>query len=117
MKIQVWESILPPGEVLYKRYWEEMGNARSLVKLYKWCISEGYVHADGKPVTKMAIWMRMWRWALKPENNKRAQEIFNRASRDVGKFYTDDDWKEYMDSRARCRGLLSVHQVEEHFKR
>ena len=93
-----------------------MGDARSLVKLYKWCISEGYVHKNGKPVTRMAIWLRMWRWAVKPENQKKAQEIFNTACRDSGEFYTDADWKEYIDARARCRSVLTRHQFNEYFK-
>ena len=116
MKIKVWKNIIPDGETLFRKYWEEMGDARSLVKMRKWCIAEGYVHKNGTPATKMAIWFKMWRWALKPENQKKAQEIFNKASRDVGEFYTDTEWKEYLDSRARCSGVLTPHQHHEYFK-
>ena len=40
MKIKVWKNIIPDGELLFRKYWEEMGDARSLVKMRKWCIAE-----------------------------------------------------------------------------
>ena len=112
-KINLSSEILPSGEFLYKKYWLEMGTARSLGKLQKWCIENGYVHkTTGKKPTIGAIWLKMWRWALRTKNLKEAEEVFNKASRDSGQFFTHEEWLEFLTSKAKCGSMLTINQYD-----
>jgi len=112
-KINLHAEVLPSGEFLYKKYWLEMGTARSIPKLAEWCRKNGYVHkTTGKAVTNGGIWLKMWRWALRPENLEEARKIFNQASRDSGMFFTKGEWDEYIHTRAKCGSMLTPNQYE-----
>lgn len=95
-----WEY-MPDGGILFKKYYEEMGEARSQQRLREWCARNGFINPKtGDMPSQMAVWNRMWRWALMSENQKAAYDIFNKAMRDEGKFYSWEDWKEFLDDRA-----------------
>lgn len=99
---------MPSGEVLYKLYWEEMGLARSYVKVRKWCASNGYRNPKtGKAPAPMAPFWRMWRWALEKKNFETAYEIYNKAQIDEGNFVTRQQFKEFLDDKA-----LTVFRVQ-----
>jgi|GEM_PF-1552179 len=89
------------GEELFKKYFEEMGTARSINKLVKWCISSGKINPQtGKPPTRMGVWKAMWRWALLPENSSKAFEIFRKSLSSDGEFVGIEKWNEYIHSKA-----------------
>lgn len=67
---------LPDGEVLFKHYWQMMGDGRSYNKLAKWCASDGCISPQtGNIPHRMAVWLRLWRWAL--ANPRQAFELSN----------------------------------------
>ena len=89
------------GEKLFRYYWEEMGNGRSCVKLAKWAGKQGLKNPNtGKPPSPMAVWFAMWRWALIPENQKVAYDIYNKAQLDLGGFVSPEQWKEFIKDKA-----------------
>ncbi len=89
------------GEELFRKYFEEMGTARSISRLVKWCISRGIKNPlTGKPPTRMGVWKSMWRWALLPENKEKAFDIFKKSLSAEGEFVVVEKWNEYIDSKA-----------------
>lgn len=99
------------GEEVYKLYWIEMGTARSNAKVAKHLQSKGiYNQGQGKRVTDMAIWNSMWRWAI--ENSDEAYHIFNKAQADEGKFFTKQDWEEFLEEKMMTIMKRSTKKVE-----
>lgn len=101
------KSYLPDGETLFKVYWTQMGEARSINTLRRWCKSNGYINPEtGKMPTQMAVWFRMYRWMA--NNKETAFEIFmsspknedNHFSYEVGK-YTRQNFEEWFRSQAK----------------
>jgi hypothetical protein len=89
---------LPNGEILFKYYWQTMGDGRSYEKLAKWCGTEGYISPQTKvPPKRMAVWLCMWRWAL--HNPEKAFEIK----------YNDEslDWKNHSKDIKRSPSYLA----------
>ena len=71
------------GEQLYRVYWVEMGEARSIKRLASWCAANGLKNKrTGKPPTRMGAWKAMWRWAA--NNPEQAFEIINTGLKDTG---------------------------------
>jgi hypothetical protein len=76
------KTYLPTGDILFKVYWLEMGKGRSINKMCGWCKLHGYENPDtGKPPTWMAVWFRMYRWMIRPENQEEAFQIFSEAEK------------------------------------
>lgn len=101
------------GEVLFRKYFEEMGTARSFAKLVNFCVTQSQRNPKtGKPPTRMGVWKAMWSWALRPENINTAREIFNKAMRDEGEHYTDDEWKEFIFTKAKGGAELGKSRYE-----
>lgn len=89
------------GEKLFRKYFEEMGPARSITKLTEWCKSQGCKNPlTGKPPTRMGVWKSMWRWALLPENERTAFEIFKKSLASEGELVVLEKWNEYIHSKA-----------------
>jgi hypothetical protein len=90
------------GELLFRKY-HALGRAKSVTKLQKWCKENVLVNQDtGKAPTHMALWFAMWRWALRPENQGTAREIYNQYLFDCLKPELDDlGWRELMLKRAK----------------
>ena len=66
------------GEKLFIVYWQEMGEARSTIRLQAWCLSHSIVNPKSQNVpTRMGLWKAMWRWAT--ENKDKAYKIWVKA--------------------------------------
>lgn len=86
------------GEQLFKVYWQEMGSARSTVRLQRWCLSHSIVNPKTQNVpTRMGLWKAMWRWAS--ENREQAKEIWkisvldSYAEQANKNYFIEMDWK------------------------
>lgn len=87
------------GKELYKIYIVDLGVDRSVREVSKILISQGVMNTKtGQPFTEMAIWLSLWRWAV--NNSDLAYQMFNEAMRDEGKFYTQDEWDEFIQPKA-----------------
>lgn len=59
-----------------------MGVARSVGMVCKWCKAHGYVNPKtGRKPKDMAVWFRMYRWMIRPENQEVAYKIFKDAEK------------------------------------
>lgn len=86
------------GEELFKKYYVEMGTARSVGKILKQLKKDGVVHpATGRCVTSKAVQDSMWSWAIR--NEEEAYKIVNEAAYNEGDFWT----REYFE------GVLQKH--------
>jgi hypothetical protein len=86
------------GKRLFEVYWVEMGSARSIAKLQKWCITNDMVHPiSGKPPTRMGIWKCMYRWAI--NNQKDAYDMAQDGASQYGDFITPEDWATNMANK------------------
>lgn len=67
------------GEQLFKVYWQEMGSARSTVRLQRWCLAHSIVNPKTQNVpTRMGLWKAMWRWAS--ENRDIAYTVWREST-------------------------------------
>lgn len=86
---------------LFDRYYVLMGPARSTIKLVEYCVSHGWLNPrTGKAPTRMGCWFSMWRWALRPENQEDAYQMYQKSLLDEGLFCTKEAWKELLQERA-----------------
>lgn len=86
------------GEKIFKDYWQEMGDARSLTTL-----AESFPRnpITGERISKDAGYKAMWRWACRPENQERAYRIFRKSSYGNDPEWTMDRWKAELKEKAR----------------
>lgn len=90
------------GEKLFRTYFITMGVNRSFSKLVDYCIKEGMVNRlTHRPPNRMSIWAAMWNWAIKPENQKKAYDIYQQYMLDNGQFCSEKEWEELLDRTAR----------------
>lgn len=90
------------GELLFKTYFVTMGMDRSFDKLVQYCADNGIVNrVTRRPPNRMSVWVAMWRWAIKPENQKIAYEMYNQYKRDIGEYCTWDEWRSILDDTAQ----------------
>jgi hypothetical protein len=105
--IRLARTKLLDGEMLFKYYWNDMGNARSVRKLTRYITSQGKVNpVSHKPFTDMAIWFSMWGWAI--DNLKESYEIYNRICMDRGEFHTLAEWVDFLAEK-----LLTITKHDE----
>lgn len=87
---------------LFVKYYQTMGTARSYIKLVNFCVIQGWVSpVTRKRPTRMSCWFSMWRWAIKPENQQDAYQIYNSSLRDEGQYLSWEGWMELLDERAQ----------------
>jgi hypothetical protein len=84
------------GANLFKTYWLEMGDARSLKTLAS---TLPVNPVTGSPITKDAAYKAMWRWACRPENEVTSFEIFRQTT--VGASFTLAGWHRELQEKAR----------------
>ena len=83
------------GEFLFDYYWRVMGTARNARALAEVAEANGMVNRLTKRGPSWTgCWKAMWRWACRKENQARAYEIFNGAMREMGEYYT---FEEFLD--------------------
>lgn len=93
------------GEQLFKLYYTDMGSARSVGKVLKYLNAKGIINKEtGRPVTHMAIWFSMYRWAM--NHLDESYRIFNTAMADEGKFHTQAEWEAFVVEKA---GIIVKH--------
>jgi hypothetical protein len=110
------QEFLPTGEVLFKKYFLEMGRARSVYKLVDWMLTKKIVNPrTGLPPSAMGVWFRMWRYACDPDTSKQAYEIFNQAMRDEGQFSSWNEWLDELVQKAKCPGMINGKRKYEKF--
>ena len=89
-----------PAETLWRTYWIDMGTARSLKKLSKWCANNGIVHpVTKKPPSDSGCQKAMARWAAKIENQELAYKILNEGLANNADFWTKEEFLEYVASK------------------
>lgn len=77
------------GEQLFKVYWQEMGSARSTVRLQRWCLAHSIVNPKTQNVpTRMGLWKAMWRWAS--ENRDEAFRVWISSTKGLETYSTPD---------------------------
>ena len=86
------------GEDIFRTYWEEMGNARSLRAL-----AEKFPRnpVTGERLTVDAGYKSMWRWACRPENEKAAYHIFRKSPLGRDPEWTPERWHAELKEKAR----------------
>lgn len=85
------------GEMLFKKYWTEMGTARTYDALIRFCIANDIVNPfTGKPPNRMSVSKAMWRWAVRKKNFEVGYEIVNAAMKDEAKFMSKEEWREFL---------------------
>lgn len=90
------------GELLFKTYFVTMGMDRSFDKLVDYCDEHGIVNrVTHKPPNRMSVWVAMWRWAIKPENQKVAYEMYNQYKRDIGEYCSWNEWQGILNDTAQ----------------
>lgn len=94
-------AYLPDGGELFRMYYQEMGQARSYIKLSRLLATKGYTNPKtGNACIPYALWYKVWRWALMKEHQQEAYQIYNDALRDEGRFMTFDEFKAYLDEQS-----------------
>lgn len=88
------------GERLFKYYYEVMGDARSTSKLVEWCKTQGMVNSKGKSPTRMGVWLAMWRYALKNEQQARKFYEGEKFSEIDNPPMKDSEWLDLLKQRA-----------------
>lgn len=89
-------------EELFIHYYVTMGGARSTVKLVDYCALQGWLNPiTRKPPSRMAVWFGMWRWAIRPENQERAYQLYNKAKLDDGEYCSREEWLSLLSERAK----------------
>jgi hypothetical protein len=84
------------GEEIFKKYWQEMGDARSLKTLAE---SLPVNPRTGERITKDAAYKAMWRWACRPENEQKSYDIFRQTG--MGATYSSLMWRDELKEKAR----------------
>ncbi len=91
-------------EELFLYYYETMGDARSYQKLQGYCVTQGWINPDKKRKNRvpgrMALWFAIWRWAIRPENQTQAYEVYQKVEMDDGRFCTLAEWQALLEERA-----------------
>lgn len=81
-----------PGEVLYRRLME-MGEAGSIGRLQKFCLSEQIINPKTQKIpTRMGIWKAIYRWAY--QNEESAYRIYAETFEQNALPF--DEWKKGM---------------------
>lgn len=86
------DFLAPHAEELYRVYILEMGTARSLRRLARYCEERGWTNNKGKTYTSSVV-KAIWRWATRIENFEKAYAIYQEAMRNEGKFITKEEFK------------------------
>ncbi len=86
------------GAEIFRIYWEQMGEARSLRTL-----AEKFPRSSttGKRITKDAGYKSMWRWACRPENEELSYKIFRRTAFGRDPEWTKERWHSELAEKAR----------------
>ena len=100
------------AEQLFTVYWQEMGTARSVLKLQRWCLSHSIVDPKTQNVpTRMGLWKVMWRWAT--ENQDKAKVIWKNS---ITELYPDahtelmeENWNKTILKNAKTAFQNSTH--------
>lgn len=95
------------GGELFRIYWQDMGNARSLKTL---AAQFPRNPVTGERITKDAGYKAMWRWACRPENEQKAYLIFRKSS-----YGSDPDWtpeKFHEELKEKARWILTRTQYQ-----
>ncbi len=96
------------GAEIFRIYWEQMGEARSL-KILASTFPRSSV--TGKRITKDAGYKAMWRWACRPENEKESYRIFRSTAFGRGPEWSSIRWHDELAEKARW--ALTPRQYEE----
>ena len=87
-------------ELLFRRYYEQMGAGGSLQKLQNWYTKEHGVNPNnGKPFSREALSQAMWRWGLR--NLDESKKVYTVYVSLFGFYLTDEKWKEFVQSKAK----------------
>lgn len=86
------------GAVIFRTYWEQMGEARSLKTL-----AEKFPRnpMTGERITKDAGYKAMWRWACRPENEELSYRIFRHTAFGHDPQWTKERWHAELAEKAR----------------
>jgi hypothetical protein len=97
------------GELLFNRFYVEMGPAGSMAKLAEWCKGQGFINPKtGKAPTAMGVYLSMWRWAV--HNPKAARVMFEKYFMALGEHLTDEMWNETLDKRAKAHLTTKAYE-------
>lgn len=99
------------GKRLFRHYWLELGEARSLTLLVK----ESPINPrTGERFTKDAFYKAMWRWACRPENERESYDIFRRTTMGNQPEWTLFRWRDELKEKARW--VLTPAQYRKWYK-
>ena len=103
------------GEKLFRVYWLDMGNARSIGRLQKWCLSHEIVNPKTFNVpTRMGLWKTMWRWATR--NQEQAKEIWIKSmGKDTSTLNVVDDWDTVIHRNAKT-AFQNITQLSNYYR-
>ena len=113
--IQIRKTKLLDGERIFRMYFTDMGSARSIKKVIKQLGTDAVNPTTGRVVTDMAIWFSLWRYAF--ENLDESYQIFNNAMLDEGKYHTKEEWKDFVEIKARVISKKSERTLDKWQKR
>ncbi len=99
------------GSEIFRIYWEQMGEARSLRIL-----AEKFPRnpVTGMKLTKDAGYKAMWRWACRPENEQESYSIFRKTEFGRQPEWTQARWHDELAEKARW--ALTPKQYIEWYK-